>query len=130
MLILLRNYGMRVQDLCAYAKGKSPITWGDVHLDPRSPNPESLETWPLGWLYYKAAKTEDSSGREYYLPLTPSARAAIDRLRAGAFALGGGHIDLSQPIFCVPKSHGLTEKFKTLQQSAGVATRAGEAYEL
>ncbi|MCA9134927.1 MAG: hypothetical protein KDA45_17280, partial [Planctomycetales bacterium] len=130
LFILLRNYGMRVQDLVAYAARKRPLMWGDVHFDARSPNPESLETWPLGWLYYRAAKTADSSGKEYYLPMTVSARAAIDRLRAGAQQLHGQRIPSDAPVFCCPKSHGLTAGFKALQKLAGVATRSGEPYEL
>jgi hypothetical protein len=125
-IILLRNYGMRVQDLVAYAEGKTPITWADVHDDARSPNPDSLECWPLGWLDYTASKT----GQRFCLPLTPSARGALDRLRLGAVALHGNHVPASAVVFTCPKSHGLTERFKRLQAAIGVSTRDGKPYEL
>ncbi|QDV26904.1 site-specific integrase [Aureliella helgolandensis] len=128
LLVLLRNYGMRVQDLVAYARHKSPLKWKDITFDPQSPNPESLESWPLGWLYYRASKTEESSGREYYLPMTPSARAAIDRMRAGAFAANGGTVPPDALVFNCPRSHGLTRQFKDLQSQGKVATRAGVPY--
>ncbi len=129
VLVLLRNYGMRVQDLVAYDHLKAPITWRDVSLEEQSPNPESLERWPLGWLYYRASKTEDSSGREYYLPLTVSARAAVDRLKQAALSLDG-QARADSPIVRVAMGHGLTEHFKTLQGIAGVATRTGQPYQL
>lgn len=129
VIVLLRTYGMRVQDLLSYAKGKRPLLWSGISLDPQSPNPESLERWPLGWLYYRAAKTAESSGREYYLPLTPSARGAIDRLRTASENLDGW-LDPLAPIFRLPQSHGLTQKFGVLQKLAGVATRTGEPYQL
>lgn len=129
LLILLRTYGMRVQDLAAYEKCKKPILWSQVYFGDRSPNPESLETWPLGWMYYRAAKTSESSGREFYLPLTPAARGAIDRLRAASERMDG-RLDLSAPIFRVPRGHGVTEKWKSLQDAASVRTRSGSYYEL
>lgn len=129
VLVLLRTYGMRVQDLLSYAKGKSPLLWAGVSHDPQSPNPESLERWPLGWLYYRAAKTSESSGREYYLPLTPAARVAVDRLRTASVNLDG-RADPTAPVFRLPQSHGLTQKFQALQRLAEVATRSGQPYQL
>lgn len=128
ILVLLRTYGMRVQDLVAYAHDKQPLRWGDISFDPRSPNPESNERWPLGWLYYKASKTAESSEREYYLPLMPAARAAIDRMRAGALRFHGGHLPPDAKVFLCPKSHGLTARFKRLQESIGLTTRLGDHY--
>jgi hypothetical protein len=133
LIILLRNYGMRVQDLAAYALGKTPILWKDqnsgVFLQSSSPNHESNESWPLGWIFYVASKTRNSSGRKYYLPLTASARAAIDKLQAAAIELDG-KIDLSKPIYRIPKSHGLTEQFARLQRLAGVSTKTGDPFQL
>lgn len=134
LVVLLRNYGMRVQDLAAYALGKTPICWksqsSGVYLQSQSPNHESNESWPLGWLFYVASKTRNSSGRKFYLPLTPSARAAIDKLREASMELDNGSIDLAKPIFRIPKSHGLTEKFAELQKLAGVATKTCEPFQM
>lgn len=133
LIILLRNYGMRVQDLAAYSLGKMPIQWksatSGVYLQSPSPNHESNESWPLGWLFYVASKTRNSSGRRYYLPLTSSARAAIDKLHAAAIELDG-KIDHSKPIFRIPKSHGLTEHFAELQRLAEVSTKTCEPYQM
>ena len=133
LIILLRNYGMRVQDLAAYSLGKTPICWksttSGVYLQSPSPNHESNESWPLGWLFYVASKTRTTSGRKYYLPLTPSARAAIDKLQAAAMELDG-KLDLAMPIFRIPKSHGLTEQFARLQKLAGVATKTLEPFQM
>ncbi len=43
-LILLRTYGMRVQDLVAYERDKIPITWADICFDPRTPNPHAARS--------------------------------------------------------------------------------------
>jgi hypothetical protein len=79
-IVLLRSYGMRVQDLVAYETGKTPVTWREVCFDAKTPNPNGREEWALGWFTYRSSKV----GRQYYLPMTKYTRAAIDRLYAGA----------------------------------------------
>lgn len=126
VLIMLRCYGMRVQDLVSYQKHKEPILWRDITLTPRSPNPEGRVESPLGWLHYVASKT----GREYYLPLTPITRVAIDRLRAAAIAAIGPEIPPERPILPCPAGHGLTDGWKLLQARARVSKPSGEHYDL
>ncbi|GAB5404332.1 MAG: hypothetical protein Aurels2KO_25630 [Aureliella sp.] len=139
LLIMLRTYGPRVQDFAAYNKGKSKtrpkvgLLWRDVTIGEDgesvpSPNFESLETWPLGWIYYMASKTAGSSGRKYYLPITPPVRGALDRLRAGALA--AGTLSPAARVFPLSYSNTLPKAFAALQASAGVATRDGRKYEL
>lgn len=134
LIVLLRNYGMRVQDLAAYALGKTPICWKNqssgVYLQSPSPNHESNESWPLGWLFYVASKTRNSSGRRFYLPLTPSAQTAIHKLQAAAMELDDGKLISTAPIFRIPKSHGLTENFAELQRLAGVSTKTLEPFQM
>jgi integrase len=126
VLIMLRTYGMRVQDLVAYESRKSPILWGDVTLSPRTPNPEGKCDWELGWLHYTASKT----GHEYYLPLTRHARAAIDRLAHYAQAACGGELPADRPILPCPTGHGLNNTWKILQATARVTKPTGEPYQL
>ncbi len=120
-LILLRTYGMRVQDLVAYERDKIPITWADICFDPRTPNPHGREEWALGWLYYQSGKV----GRKYYLPLTRHTRAAVDRLRAAAElrakALGLDHVPSDWPILPCPHGGGLPRVWKTLCDAARVS---------
>jgi hypothetical protein len=120
VLILLRTYGMRVQDLVAYEAGKEPITWADVTFATTTPNPHGREEWALGWLYYQSGKV----GRKYYLPLTRHARAAIDRLKAAAelraAALGLDAIPGDWPLIPCPKS-GLPRNWKAYCQAARVS---------
>jgi hypothetical protein len=141
LLVMLRTYGPRVQDFAAYNKGKSKtrpkvgLLWRDVTLGTdgeqvRSPNFESLETWPLGWIYYMASKTAGSSGRKYFLPITPAVRGALDRLHAGALALHGGTLPEDARVFPLSYSNTLPKTFVALQASAGVQTRDGQRYEL
>lgn len=126
VLILLRTYGMRVQDLVAYESRKQPILWADITLSQRTPNPEGKCDWELGWLYYKASKTD----REYYLPLTRHARAAIDRLAMHARAACGGELPADRPILPCPTGHGLNDTWKLLQAAARVSKPGGELYQL
>ncbi len=56
VLIMLRTYGMRVQDLVSYSSDKRPITWGDVSLNPRTPNPEGRLDWELGCCITRPAR--------------------------------------------------------------------------
>lgn len=131
LIVLLRCYGARVQDFVGYEAGKPGLRWRDVSFDARSPNPESLESWSHGWLYYKASKTAGSSGREYYLPILPSVRGALERLRGGAIELHGeGRAQLDAPIFSCPRGNGLTARWKDLQRACAVATRTGALYQL
>ncbi|MFO0943560.1 MAG: hypothetical protein U0930_22725 [Pirellulales bacterium] len=127
VLILLRTYGMRVQDLVSYSKSKEPVKWRDITLTARTPNPDGRLSWELGWLHYTASKT----GREYYLPLTRHTRNAIDRLRACAIAATGSE-DLihDRPILPCPTGHGLTNHWKALQAAARVSKPNGEHYDL
>lgn len=121
VLILLRVYGMRVQDLVAYQRGKSPVTWADITFDGRTPNPHGREEWPLGWMYYQSSKV----GRKYYLPLTKYTRAAVDRLRAGAVArataAGLADVPGDWPILPCPRGGALPRWFKRLCAAARVA---------
>ncbi len=126
VLIMLRTYGMRVQDLVSYTSDKRPITWGDVSLNPRTPNPEGRLDWELGWLHYTASKT----GREYYLPLTRYTRAVIDRLRHHAIASVGHELPVDRPILPCPTGHGLTNAWKLLQATARIAKPNGNPYQL
>lgn len=120
IIVLLRAYGIRVQDLVAYQRGKYPITWGDVSFEPRTPNPHGREEWPLGWLYYQSGKV----GRKYYLPLTPHTRAAIDRLhtaaKARADAAGLPGIPSDWRILPCPQGGALPRYWKTLCDKANV----------
>lgn len=126
ILIMMRTYGMRVQDLVSYEKKKQPILWGDITFTPRTPNPEGKCDWQFGWLYYQASKT----GREYYLPLTRHARAAIDRLATHARTACSGDLPADRPILPCPTGHGLNNTWKILQATARVAKPNGEPYQL
>jgi hypothetical protein len=118
-MILLRAYGMRVQDLIAYQVPKVGVAWSDISFEPRTPNPNGREEWALGWFYYQSAKV----GRKYYLPLTKYTRAAIDRLRraaeARAAAAGLSSVPGDWPILPCPAG-GLPRRWKTLCAAARV----------
>lgn len=126
VLILLRTYGMRVQDLVAYESKKEPILWSDITFSARTPNPEGKCDWELGWLHYTASKT----GLEYYLPLTRHARAAIDRLAHYARLACGGELPADRPILPCPTGHGLNNTWKLLQATAHVCKPTGGLYQL
>ena len=119
ILILLRAYGIRVQDLVAYEKDKQPVLWRDITFAERTPNPHGRANWSLGWLYYQSGKV----GRKYYLPLTKYTRAAIDRLHAGALerarAAGLDAVPSDWPVLPCPKS-GLPRNFRVLCNTAKV----------
>jgi hypothetical protein len=120
IIVLLRAYGIRVQDLVAYQRGKSPITWADITFEARTPNPHGREEWRLGWLYYQSGKV----GRKYYLPLTKHTRAAIDRLHAAAKlraeAAGLPGIPSDWPILPCPQGGALPRYWKALCNRAKV----------
>lgn len=127
VLVFLRTYGMRVQDLVSYTHQKQPIKWKQIALSPRTPNPDGRLSWELGWLHYKASKT----GREYYLPLTKHTRIAIDKLRELAIAaVGSEDLIADRPILPCPTGHGLTNHWQALQAKAGVSKPNGEHYDL
>jgi integrase len=126
ILIMLRTYGMRVQDLVAYESIKEPILWRDITWTERTPNPEGKCDWQYGWLHYVASKT----GHQYYLPLTRHARAALDRLYKHAQAICGESVPPDRPILPCPTGHGLTNAWKLLQATARVAKPTGEHYQL
>lgn len=121
ILVLLRSYGMRVQDLVAYEHHKTPITWRDITFEARTPNPSGRAEWALGWLFYQSSKV----GRKYYLPLTKYTRAAVDRLYAAALerarAAGLDAVPLDWPVVPCPNGGGLPRQFKLLCKGARVA---------
>jgi integrase len=119
----LRMVGDMINNDCH----KQPITWGDITLTTRTPNPEGRMDWELGWLHYTASKT----GREYYLPLTRHARAAVDRLRKHAIdSIGSDELPSDRPILPCPTGHGLTNAWKLLQATARVAKPTSQPYQL
>ncbi len=127
VIILMRTYGMRVQDLVAYQGEKQPLTWRGITFDAQSPNPSAKGKegcqWELGWLSYRAGKLKSRGGKQYYLPLTKHSRAAIDRLRtaaaARAAALGLDAIPQDWPILPCPRGR-LTDHFRKLTTLANV----------
>lgn len=127
ILILFRTYGMRVQDLVSYEAGKQPLTWSGITLAPRTPDPDGRADWHLGWLHYVASKT----GRQYYLPLTPAARGAIDRLRAIAVQsldCDWSEVPADRPILPCARGRSLGDNWRLLQAAARVRNKAGKPY--
>jgi len=124
VLIILRSYGMRVQDLVAYESGKASVTWREISLGSKTPNPHGREEWSLGWFSYRSGKMESRGGRQYFLPITQHVRAAIDRLHAAAFvraqALGLDAVPSDWPVIPCPRGGALTRYWQLLCEQAKV----------
>lgn len=82
-IVLYRSYGFRVQELLAYEREKTPLTWKAITFDAETPNPESEETNDLGWLSYTPPKTRRFKSDPIYLPLTRYTRLALDLMSEG-----------------------------------------------
>lgn len=123
-MILLRTYGMRVQDLAAYESDKTPVTWREICLTAKTPNPHGRAEWPLGWFTYRSGKMESRGGRQYYLPLTQYTRAAIDRLYAAALtraqSLGLDAVPGDWAVMPCPRGGALSRQWQLLCEKANV----------
>jgi hypothetical protein len=124
VLILLRTYGMRVQDLLAYEPDKTPVTWREISFQSKTPNPHGREEWPLGWFTYRSGKMESRGGRQYYLPMTRYTRVAIDRLHAAALSraqsLGLDAVPGDWLVVPCPRGGAVTRQWCSLCEKANV----------
>lgn len=118
-LLLYWLYGFRTQELIAFARGMTALTWSAVSLEAETPNPHGTAENEYGWLTYIPQKQSWAKPEPLYLPLTRHARAAIDRLARVA------HTASSQ-VFPWPRSQrSYYRAWNRLQELAGVVTKAG-----
>jgi hypothetical protein len=127
-LILYWTYGFRTQELIAFQVGKAGLTFASLSLCSETPNPEGTAISAHGWLTYIPQKQQWAKPQPLYLPLTPTARAAVDRLVAAA-TIRDGSPQPTAAIFpwgCAHKS--LYREWRSLQRRADVAAKSGQPY--
>ncbi len=129
-LTLLWLYGFRTQELLAFQRDKTKLTWSGIHLQAETPNPAGQAMNELGWLVYVPQKQKWAKPEPLYLPLTPHSRAAIDWLATAAREQCEGLLPPDRPLFPWSKAHKqLYAQWEAIQSRAGVQTKLGLPYD-
>ena len=83
LVVMLFNYGARLQDFAAYDTARSPLRWrGDdsgVSFDAESPASDA--TSPHGWLWFVPTKTQATKGQPLVLPMPLVVRQHLEQIR-------------------------------------------------
>ena len=117
LIVMLFNYGPRLQDLAAYECGRSPIEWqgneSGISFDSESPASEVVSDH--GWLWFVPSKTQAVKSDPLVLPLPLVVRQHLETIRGDGTGL----------VFPFPRhSKRFGEQRKAIFLAAGVKPKA------
>lgn len=76
------NWAMRTRDMLS-------LTWENIHLDPQSLDPDSVNESPYGWVEWVPQKTKGKKSDPLVLPMNAFVRSHIDAIRCdGKYVFG------------------------------------------
>jgi hypothetical protein len=88
LLVFLRVYGMRIQELVRLESSYRSLEWGNVFPGGLTPNPEGRCECPYGWLSYVPQKQERVKPDPLFLPLTSVTSAVLTMLHCNSTRKG------------------------------------------
>ena len=95
LLIILRSYGLRIQEAVMMETGFRSLQWSNIHPPGPTPNPEGRTECEHGWLVYTPQKQERVKPDPLFLPLNATTKAAIDAVRPSVIDPNGLVFDWS-----------------------------------
>lgn len=120
-LVLMWTYGFRTQELYAFEPDHAGLTWASLSLQAETPNPHGTATNAEGWLSYTPQKQKWAKPEPLFLPLTESARWAVDRLPKSD--------DPAAAVFPWPScNRSFYGTWRVIQERAGVTNKQGGRY--
>ncbi len=123
-IVLLWTYGFRTQELISFDDERPSLKWSGICFEVDTPNPGGEAKNAFGWLTYTPQKQSWAKPTPLYLPLTPTARAALEILQ-GAKSQSDGR------VFPVPRgSSAFYKAWVELQAKADLSLKDGGTFQL